>query len=84
MKKAFSIFLCISFLISVFCVTVSAKSPVNIFNVTVEVPEVGNKPDYHASVPKTASTKVVDVAWEGELDALRAVQITRCMLRYSF
>ena len=69
MKKILSILLCLSMLVSVFCVSAYAKSPVNIFNVTVEVPQVGNKPDYNAYVPSTASTKVVDVKWEGELDA---------------
>ena len=38
------------------------------FNVTVEVPAVGNKPDYNASVPETASTKVTQVEWEGDFD----------------
>ena len=69
MKKFLSILLCLSMLVSVFCVSASAKSPVNIFNVTVEVPQVGNKPDYNAYVPSTASTKVVNVEWKGELDA---------------
>ena len=69
MKKILSILLCLSMLVSVFCVSASAKSPVNIFNVTVEVPQVGNKPDYNAYVPSTASTKVVNVEWKGELDA---------------
>ena len=68
MKKLVSIILCLCMLISVFCVSASAKSPVNIFNVTVEEPKAGNKPDYNASVPKTASTKVVNVEWKGELD----------------
>ena len=68
MKKFLSILLCLSMFVSVFCVSASAKSPVNIFNVTVEVPQVGNKPDYNAYVPSTASTKVVNVEWKGELD----------------
>ena len=68
MKKLLSVVLCVCIIASVFCVTVSAKSPVNIFNVTVEVPKVRNKPDYNAYVPSTASTKVVNVEWEGELD----------------
>ena len=68
MKKFLSILLCLSMLVSVFCVSASAKSPVNIFNITVEVPQAGNKPDYNASVPKTASTKVVDVEWKGNFD----------------
>ena len=69
MKKLLSILMCLSMLVSVFGVSASAKSPVNIFNVTVKVPQVGNKPDYNASVPSTASTKVVNVEWKGELDA---------------
>lgn len=68
MKKILSVILCLCILVSIFYVPVSAKSPVNIFNVTVEVPEAGNKPDYNASVPETASTKVVKVEWEGGLD----------------
>ena len=68
MKKFLSILLCLCMLTSVFCVSVSAKSPVNIFNVTVEAPKAGNKPDYNASVPKTASTKVVKVEWDGDFD----------------
>ena len=53
-------------IISCFGIPGFAKSPVNIFYVTVEVPKVGNKPDYNASVTKTASTKVVDVEWKGD------------------
>ena len=68
MKKLFSILLCFCMLVSIFSMTAFAKSPVNIFNVTVEEPKVGYKPDYHASVPKTASTKVTQVEWEGDLD----------------
>ena len=34
----------------------------------MEAPEVGNKPDYDAYVPTTASTKVVKVEWKGKLD----------------
>ena len=69
MKKLISTILCLCMLTSVFCISAYAKSPVNIFNVTVEKPKVGNKPDYNASVPETASTKVVNVEWKGELDA---------------
>lgn len=70
MKKIVSVILCVCMLAGIFCVpAAAAKSPVNIFNVTVEVPKVGGKPDYNARVPKTASTKVVKVEWTGELDA---------------
>ena len=68
MKKLTSAILCLCIMASIFCLPVSAKSPVNIFNVTVETPKAGNKPDYNASVPATASTKVVKVEWDGELD----------------
>ena len=68
MKKVVNLILCLSMLASIFCVSVFAKSPVNIFNVTVQEPVTGNKPDYNAYVPKTASTKVVEVKWEGDFD----------------
>ena len=69
MKRFLSVILCLCMLASICCVTAYAKSPVNIFNVTVAETRGGNKPDYNASVPKTASTKVVNVEWKGELDA---------------
>ena len=68
MKKLLSALLCLCIITSVFGVAASEKSPVNIFNVTVETPQVGNKPDYNAYVPSTASTKVINVEWKGELD----------------
>ena len=68
MKKLLSALLCLCIITSVFGVAASEKSPVNIFNVTVETPQVGNKPDYNAYVPSTASTKVTKVEWKGDLD----------------
>lgn len=38
MKKLLSAILCLSIIAGILCVPVSAKSPVNIFNVTVEAP----------------------------------------------
>ena len=69
MKKFLCILLCLSILSGMLCVSAAEKSPVNIFNVTVTAPTVGSKPDYNASVPKTASTHVTQVKWEGALDA---------------
>jgi len=55
-------------LVCTLTVTVGAATVVNIFNLTVTAPVVGQKPSNTASLPTTASTYVVSVRWEGEFD----------------
>ena len=69
MKKSLSAILCLCMLLSILPANVFAASPVNIFNVTVTEPKVGEKPVYEASVPATASTYVTKTEWSGELDS---------------
>ena len=44
-------------------------SPINIFNITVTAPKIGEKPSTKGSVPSTASTTVTNVKWEGTFAA---------------
>ncbi len=69
MKRAVSTILCLCMLVCTLTVTVGAATIVNIFNLTVTAPVVGEKPSYTASLPATASTYVTQVRWEGEFDA---------------
>ncbi len=69
MKRSLSAILCFCLLACILAVTVAAATVVNIFNLTVDEPVVGQMPSNTASLPETASTYVVSVRWEGELDA---------------
>ena len=68
MKRILSAILCFCMLVCTLTVTVGAATVVNIFNLTVTAPVVGQKPSNTASLPATASTYVVSVRWEGEFD----------------
>ena len=83
MKKVFSVILCVCMLANLVCAVAADKSPVNIFNVTVETPLAGNKPDYNAYVPKTASTTVVDVEWDGDFDKNGCFQMGKKYTMYA-
>ena len=71
MKRALSAILCFCVLVCMFTFTVGASTVVNIFNLTVTAPVVGQKPSNTASLPATASTYVVSVRWEGEKRYIR-------------
>lgn len=62
MKKV--VLIIVGFLSMVFSITSYAAVTKVVISTTE--PVVGEKPDYYASVPETASTEVVTVEWDGE------------------
>ncbi len=68
-KRIFGIVLCICTLVGIICISATAASPVNVFNVTMDEPTIGGKPADTASVPESASTYVTDVQWKGKFDS---------------